>query len=164
LLFVAFCKCATRDDGQAVSPSLGHPFDFAFAIVDLETARRSHTGVVLLLISEALHFMVLHFGRIELAKVSGFAYGMLGALLRRNLVPTFIDDPGRVASTAFDALMLTTTDFFCRDGGYDRRFIADLLKAASTPADIAAALAGAPACRQVVFETGRTAPMAPGAI
>src|SRR5262249_54237273 len=28
---------------------------------------------------------------------------------------------------AFDALMLTTADFFCRDGGYDRRFIANVL-------------------------------------
>jgi len=33
--------------------------------------------------------MVLHFGRIELAEVSGLAYGTLGAMLQRNLVPTF---------------------------------------------------------------------------
>ncbi|OKO70756.1 hypothetical protein AC629_39995 [Bradyrhizobium sp. NAS80.1] len=71
--------------------------------------------------------MVLHFGRIELAEVSGLAYATLGGLLQRNLAPTFIDDPGRLASTAFDALMLTTADFFCRDGGYDRRFIANVL-------------------------------------
>jgi transposase len=32
-------------------------------------------------------------------------------------------------------------------------------KVASTPADIAAALAQVPACRRVVFETGRMAPM-----
>ena len=32
-------------------------------------------------------------------------------------------------------------------------------KVPSTPADIAAALARAPACRRIVFETGRMAPM-----
>lgn len=35
-------------------------------------------------------------------------------------------------------------------------------KAASTPSDIAAALASAPACSRVVFETGRMAPMLSG--
>lgn len=33
------------------------------------------------------------------------------------------------------------------------------VKVPSTPADIKTALAGAPACRRVVFETGRMAPM-----
>ena len=33
------------------------------------------------------------------------------------------------------------------------------VKVPSTPSDIEAALAGAPACRRVVFETGRMAPM-----
>src|SRR5882672_8984322 len=33
------------------------------------------------------------------------------------------------------------------------------VKVPSTPADIAAALARAPACRRIVFETGRMAPM-----
>lgn len=41
-----------------------------------------------------------------------------------------------------------------RDGAVVRE-----VKVPSTPADIAAALASAPACRRVVFETGRMAPM-----
>jgi transposase len=41
-----------------------------------------------------------------------------------------------------------------RDGGVVRE-----MKVPSTPADIEVALASAPACRRVVFETGRMAPM-----
>jgi hypothetical protein len=71
--------------------------------------------------------MVTYFGRTELAEVSGLSHDVLKALIQRRLVPTLLDDPKRIASTAFDALILTTADFYCRDGGYDRRFVANVL-------------------------------------
>jgi transposase len=43
----------------------------------------------------------------------------------------------------------------------DRAVIHEV-KVPSTPADIKTALAGAPACRRVVFETGTTRPLAYG--
>jgi transposase len=42
---------------------------------------------------------------------------------------------------------------------YSYRSVIHEVKVPSTPADIKTALAEAPACRRVVFETGRMAPM-----
>src|SRR5215831_2684461 len=71
--------------------------------------------------------MIQHFERNELAALSGLTANALNVLVVRRSVPTLVEDPHRCASTAFDALMMTTADLFARDYGYDRRFVADVL-------------------------------------
>jgi hypothetical protein len=70
---------------------------------------------------------MIYFNRQELARLSGFDFAALQTLIKRDQVPTLIDDRARLAMTAFDALVLTAADFLCRDGGYDRGFGAKAL-------------------------------------
>jgi hypothetical protein len=65
-----------------------------------------------------------HFERTGLAELSGLTANGLNVLVARRLVPTLIDDPGRVVATAFDALPLAIADMFCTKGGFDRGMIA----------------------------------------
>jgi len=47
-----------------------------------------------------------HFERNKLAELSGFTANALNVLVVRRQVPTLLDDPGRVAASLFDALMI----------------------------------------------------------
>jgi hypothetical protein len=60
------------------------------------------------------------------AIVAGLTPDGMKAAIRRNLIPTLRDNPGRMMLDYFDAWILAVMELACRDGGLRRTFLANI--------------------------------------